>query len=87
MITTGNDDDDDIGRLLARSCRSDGIGLRTVYEPPDGDPHPHPVPPLDFTSASRTQQASIPVGAGPPQHELGTGTAGDVDAGAPGSEV
>jgi hypothetical protein len=29
---------------------------------------PHPAPPVDFTSASRAQQASVPVGAGPPQH-------------------
>ena len=32
------------------------------------DPHPHPEPPADFTSASRAQQAFVPLGAGPPQH-------------------
>ena len=34
---------------------------------------PHPAPPVDFTSASRAQQAFVPVGAGPPQHVLGAG--------------
>ena len=32
------------------------------------EPHPHPAPPVDFTSASRAQHASVPPGAGPPQH-------------------
>jgi hypothetical protein len=40
-----------------------GVGAAGV------DAHPHPAPPVDFTSASRTQQASAP-GAGPPQHVL-----------------
>lgn len=30
--------------------------------------HPHPLPPLDLTSASRAQQAVVPAAAGPPQH-------------------
>jgi hypothetical protein len=34
------------------------------------DPQPHPAPPADFTSASRTQHASVPVGAVPPQHAV-----------------
>jgi hypothetical protein len=36
-----------------------------------GDPHPHPVPPWDFTSASSAQQALVPDGAGPPQQMCG----------------
>ena len=36
------------------------------------DPHPHPVPPVDFTSASSAQQALVPDGAGPPQQVCGT---------------
>jgi hypothetical protein len=32
------------------------------------DPQPHPAAPVDFASASRTQQAFVPWGAGPPQH-------------------
>ena len=44
------------------------------------DPQPHSAPPVDFTSASRTQQASVPVGAGPPQHALGAGWFWVVDA-------
>jgi hypothetical protein len=43
------------------------------------DPQPHPVPPVDFTSASRAQQASAPIGAGPPQHVLGVPVAWVVD--------
>ena len=35
------------------------------------DPQPHPEPPVAFTSASRAQQASVPVGAEPPQHVFG----------------
>ena len=35
------------------------------------DPHPHPVPPADFISASSAQQALVPAGAGPPQHAYG----------------
>jgi hypothetical protein len=35
------------------------------------DPHPHPVPPADFTSASSAQQALVPDGAGPPQQVCG----------------
>ena len=31
------------------------------------DEHPHPVPPLDFTEASRAQHAITPIGGGPPQ--------------------
>jgi hypothetical protein len=34
------------------------------------DPHPHPVQPVALTAASCTQQASVPVGAGPPQQPL-----------------
>ena len=45
------------------------------------DAHPHPVPPVDFTSASSAQQALVPDGAGPPQHVCGTpACAGDVSA-------
>ena len=35
------------------------------------DPHPHPVPPVDFSSASSAQQALVPDGAGPPQQVCG----------------
>jgi hypothetical protein len=35
------------------------------------DPHPQPVPPVDFTSASSAQQALVPDGAGPPQQVWG----------------
>lgn len=31
---------------------------------------PQPVPAVDFTSASSAQQALVPAGAGPPQHEF-----------------
>jgi hypothetical protein len=34
------------------------------------EPHPQPLPPLDLTAASCTQQASVPAGAGPPQQPL-----------------
>jgi len=44
------------------------------------NPQPHPAPPADFTSASRAQQASVPVGAGPPQHVLGAAWFWVVDA-------
>jgi hypothetical protein len=37
----------------------------------DTDPHPHPVPPADFTSASSAQQVLVPDGAGPPQQVFG----------------
>ena len=39
--------------------------------------HPHPVPPVAFTSASRAQQALAPSGAGPPQQPLPAAVASD----------
>jgi hypothetical protein len=36
----------------------------------DADAQPHPDPPVPFASASRAQHASVPAGAGPPQHAL-----------------
>jgi hypothetical protein len=45
------------------------------------DPHPHPVPPSDFSSASSAQQAPVPDGAGPPQQVCGASPcASDVSA-------
>lgn len=44
------------------------------------EPQPHPEPPVDFTSASRAQHASGPVGAGPPQQVLGAACVWVVDA-------
>ena len=44
------------------------------------EPQPHPAPPVDFTSASLAQHASVPVGAGPPQHVLGAACVWVVDA-------
>jgi hypothetical protein len=35
------------------------------------EPQPHPVPPVDFTSASSVQQPLVPDGAGPPQQVCG----------------
>jgi hypothetical protein len=43
------------------------------------DAQPHPAPPVDFTSASRAQQASVPLGAGPPQQAPPSACAGFVD--------
>ena len=47
------------------------------------EPQPHPAAPVDFNSASRTQQASATVGAGPPQHVLGAAWFCVVDASVP----
>jgi hypothetical protein len=43
------------------------------------DAQPHPEPPLDFTSASRAQQASVPADTGPPQHMPGVRSLSAVD--------
>ena len=47
----------------------DGVGARA--------PQPHPGPPAALTSASRTQHALAPSGAGPPQQATASGA--DVD--------
>ena len=69
--------------------------LRSVWNPPAGqpqhpvffgagaaavEPQPQPVPPVDFTSASRAQQAVAPAGAGPPQHVPGAAWVRAADA-------
>ena len=60
--------------LLLRLPGHDGYPqhLVVVRSASDGcDEHPHPVPPVDFTSASWAQHALTPAGAGPPQQPLG----------------
>jgi hypothetical protein len=53
---------------------SEGYAQHTDFLTADvaaADPHPHPVPPADFTSASSAQQALVLDGAGPPQQVCG----------------
>jgi hypothetical protein len=59
------------------TCRKESMWLVAYRQHPvivadaaaaGAEPQPHPAPPVDFTSASRAQQAFAPVGAGPPQH-------------------
>jgi hypothetical protein len=70
---------------VSASCRADGSShpqhpffRATAAVGADAEPQPHPAPPPDFTSASRAQHASAPVGAGPPQQALGAACDDDV---------